>query len=273
MENSNQYIQQRVERLTQQDLNRKPNKWIAQMPQCNCAERVLDIACGLACESIAWARLGKKVTAIDFNLDLLIAAKKLVTSQGLKVDFVVADATRMPFRDSAFEIAFSDALFEHVPNWQNIATEASRVLSQNGVFFVRTINRHNPINPEINHCHLYPWLPQSVKAPILRWVMRNKPAWVNYTKFPAINWFTHRGLARFLRELGFETFEIFDLVRKESTSQKRRSLFFLMQLLKKFPILRYSVYPLMPMVQILAVKTCVQEQVVTKAAEEPAYAK
>lgn len=255
MGNTDNYVQQRLDRLQKQDLQRKPNKWITQMPQCHGAQRVLDIACGLGCESIAWARTGKHVIGIDFNLELLKAAKGLAKSEGLSIDFVVADATRLPFRDSCFEIAYSDALFEHVPDWQKIALEARRTLCGNGVFFVRTINKHCPINPEINHLHFYPWLPEAIKRPILGWIMRNKPAWVNYTKFPAINWFTHRGLAHFLEGLGFEAYEVLDLAKKETTRPSKQRIFFVIELLKKIRILRYFVYPLMGMVQILAVKT------------------
>jgi ubiquinone/menaquinone biosynthesis C-methylase UbiE len=273
MENRNAYVQLRVNRLTYEDLHRKPNKWISQMPQCRSARRVLDIACGLGCESIAWTRAGKQVVGIDFNFDLLKAAKGVAKGQGLPVDYVVADATRLPFRDSSFEIASSEALLEHVPNWQAIGSEALRVLGPDGVFFVSTINRHCPINPEITHLHFYPWLPQSLKAPILRWVMRNKPAWVGYTKFPAINWFTHRGLAHYLRGLGFTTYEVFDMARRETTGPSKRKFFFLIQLVKQVRILRYFAYPLMGMVHILAVKQKVQPTPAVERSSEPAFAK
>ena len=273
MENSNSYVQLRVDRLTREDLHRKPNKWICQMPQGHAARRILDIACGIGCESIAWTRAGKKVVGIDFNLELLKAARKVAQSQGLEIDYVVADATRLPFRDASFDIASSEALLEHVPNWQAIGSEAQRVLNPNGIFFVSTINRHCPINPEIQHLHFYPWLPQSLKAPILRWVMRSKPAWVGYTTFPAINWFTHRGLASHLQGLGFTTYEVFDLAKKETTSPARQGVFFLIQLLKQVRFLRYLAYPVMGMVHILAVKGNVQQEPAAERSSEPAFAK
>ncbi len=84
--------------------------------------------------------------------------------------------------------------------------------------------------------------------------MGNRSQWVNYTKFPAVNWFTHRSLASFMRQSGFETYEIFDLVREDLLSKKRRRFFFLFDLLRKHSLLRYLVYPVMGTVQILAVK-------------------
>jgi SAM-dependent methyltransferase len=224
------------------------------MPECASAQRVLDIACGLGCESIAWARQGKHVVGIDLNLSLLRAAAELARQQGVKVSYIVADATRLPFRDGCFEIANSDALFEHVPAWQQIVVETNRVLANRGLFFVRTINRHCPINPEINHLHFYPWLPEFLKKAILNWIVQNRPAWINHTKFPAVNWFTHVGLARTLRSLGFHSYEIFDLAKPESTNLVRGKFFFVIRLLKRHKLMRYVVYPLMGMVQILAVK-------------------
>jgi len=248
------YVNLRMGRLRQADLERQPNKWIAQMPECAQANRVLDIACGLGFDSLAWAKWGKRVVGIDLNLALLQNAAQLAARQGVRIDFLVADATLLPFRDASFDIAFSEALLEHVPNWQSIVREANRVLGENGIFFVRTLNKHCPLNPEINHLHFYPWLPEFIKRPILGWIMRHRRAWVNYTNFPAINWFTHRGLARFLEGLGFCTYEVIDLARRESMGAKKRRFFFLVRLLKKLRLLRYLVYPFMRMVELLAVK-------------------
>jgi ubiquinone/menaquinone biosynthesis C-methylase UbiE len=206
-------------------------------------------------DSLAWARQGKKPVGIDWNSGLLKNASCLAAQEGLEVDFFVADATRLPFPDDSFDICFSENLFEHVPEWQRIVSEASRVLKDDGVFFVRTSNRHCPINREINHMHFYPWLPASLQRPILGWVQRNRPAWINYSRFPAVNWFTHRGLAKTFRGYGFSTYETFDLVRKELLSEKRRRIYFVFDLIRKFRLLRYLIYPLLGSVEIVGVKT------------------
>src|SRR5262249_24554023 len=156
------------------------------------------------------------VVGIDYNLDLLKHASRLTREAGLTVSFVVADATKLPFRDSCFDISYSENLFEHVPRWENVAREAHRVLSEDATFFIRTTNRQCPMNPEINHFHVYPWFPERLKRPVLSWIMRNRPAWVNFTAFPAVNWFTYRGLATWMRAAGFEAYEIFDLKAPDS---------------------------------------------------------
>jgi ubiquinone/menaquinone biosynthesis C-methylase UbiE len=254
MSTADQYVNLRVKRLKPEDLRRSPNKWLTSLPQYHTADRVLDIACGMGYASLAWAREGKRPVGIDFNWGLVKNAADLATQQGLKIDFVVADATRLPFREDSFDFCFSENLFEHVPVWQKIVSEARRVLNAEGVLFIRTSNRHCPINREINHMHFYPWLPSSLKRPILHWIQRRRPAWINYSQFPAVNWFTHRGLAKSLKAEGFSTYEMFDLVRKDLLAPKRRKLAFLFDAFKRFRPLRYLVYPLIGSVQVVGVK-------------------
>lgn len=248
------YVEKRVAGISQANLSRSPNKWILQLPGAQNGNLVLDIACGMGYDSIAWARAGKTPVGIDINVGLVRAAKDLAESLGLKIHFVVADSTRLPFRANSFDVSFSENLFEHVPQWQTIVEEVQRVMRCEGVFFVRTTNRLCPRNPEINHLHFYPWLPERIKRPILRWVMRKHGSWVNFTKFPAVNWFTYRGLAGTLQKTGFLTYEVFDLIREDNVSAKAKKVFFLLALLRRFRALRYCVYPLLHSVQLLAVK-------------------
>lgn len=254
MSTADSYVDLRLQRLRPEDLHRKPNKWLMSLPQFEKAVQVLDIACGMGYDCLAWARFGKKPVGIDYNLGLLKNASDLSRLQGLNVNFVVSDATKLPFPDCSFDFCYSENLFEHVPDWQEIVREASRVLRDDGILFVRTTNRHCPINPEINHMHFYPWLPALMKRPILRWVRENRPAWINYSQFPAINWFTHRQLARSMRAYGFSTCETFDLVRRDVLSANRRKFYVFFELLRKYRLMRYLIYPFVRSVEIVAVK-------------------
>jgi ubiquinone/menaquinone biosynthesis C-methylase UbiE len=254
MSNAGEYVDLRVRRLKKTDLERKPNKWLAALPQFKTAESLLDIACGMGYDSIAWARCGKKVTGIDFNTGLLTEAARLAANEGLEIEFTAANATQLPFENGTFDFCISENLFEHVPNWQQIVSEANRVLREGGVFFVRTSNRICPFTYEINHMYFYPWLPEAIKRPFMRWIQRNKPGWINYSRFPAVNWFTPRSLAKALRAHGFVTCEVFDLVERELLSEKNRRFFFLLRALKKYPFLRYLAYLAMTSSAIIAVK-------------------
>lgn len=255
MDHDQQYVQVRLDRSRQADLERKPNKWIAALAPAAKTGRVLDIACGMGYDALAWARTGKQVVAVDYSQGLLRQASRLAGEQGFdNVFFVACDGTRLPFRDGSFDVSYSENLFEHVPQWQEVGLEARRVLAAGGLFFVRTTNRYCPRNPEIRNLHFYPLLPEAVKRPILRWVVRRRPEWIGHTAFPAVNWFTHRGLSRFFTRLGFQTYETFDLIRRDMLSPSKQKFYAVLELLKRHPALRYLVYPLLPTVQILAVK-------------------
>ncbi|MFZ3212867.1 MAG: methyltransferase domain-containing protein [Terriglobales bacterium] len=249
-----EYVDLRLQRLQEEDLQRKPNKWLAALPQCARARRVLDIACGLGYDSLAWVRAGKEVIGIDLNYELLRNASRLAESQKLKVRFVVSRATSFPFADDSFDICYAENIFEHVPDWEKIVKEAHRVLAPGGVFFIVTTNRLCPINHEINHMHFYPLLPEWLKRPILNWVVKHKPAWVNYSRFPAVNWFTYRGLARSLQDAGFDALEVFDVVDVELLSARARKFGFLLRLLREHPALRYLLYPLLVATQVFGIK-------------------
>jgi SAM-dependent methyltransferase len=51
------------------------------------------------------------------------------------------DAAKMPFSDAKFDVAFSDYVFEHLPNPKSVAREIFRVLKPNGIFCLRTPNK------------------------------------------------------------------------------------------------------------------------------------
>jgi ubiquinone/menaquinone biosynthesis C-methylase UbiE len=254
MQLAEQYVEKRLEWLKEEDLHRAPNKWLASFPQAAGARRVLDIACGMGFDSLAWARAGKQVVGFDFNQALLRNAARLASSQDLNVHFVAADATCFPFPDNYFDVCYSENLFEHVPDWKKIVEEVRRVLAPGGVFFIRTSNRHSIRNCEIKHLHFYPWLPDSVKGPILRWVRKHKPEWIGYSEYPAVNWFTHPGLCRYLRESGFESCEVFDLIDPRLLSHKSELVARVLGLLRKYRMFRYLVYPMMQTIEVFGVK-------------------
>jgi len=80
------------------------------------------------------------------------------------VRFVQADATRMPFPDNSFDVAFSNSVIEHLPPVLRVAyaREVPRVSSR---YFVQNPNRHFPIEPHY-------WLPlvQYTPAFVQNWL-------------------------------------------------------------------------------------------------------
>jgi SAM-dependent methyltransferase len=59
---------------------------------------------------------------------------------------IVADATRLPFADGAFDIVFSNSVIEHVADHDAVAREIARVGRR---YFVQTPNRAFPFEPHV----------------------------------------------------------------------------------------------------------------------------
>lgn len=68
------------------------------------SSRVIDVATGTGAQAYALAKLGYDVTGIDLSEEMLREAKKKQTI-GLKLKFLHADATRIPFLKNSFDAA------------------------------------------------------------------------------------------------------------------------------------------------------------------------
>ena len=90
------------------------------------------------------------VTAVDLDPEMVSAAKARWQSSahGLEqLDFSVADATALPFKDAQFDIVFNFAVFHHIPDWQSAIVEVARVLKPNGYFVIEDLYRAAICNP------------------------------------------------------------------------------------------------------------------------------
>lgn len=110
---------------------------------------VLDMGCG---PGVSTALLRKKarprlLVAFDFDAAMVARARRRVHSGGHPskkdtplpgetgtVHLLVADASRMPFRDGAFDAVVESGVVHHVPDWRAALSETSRVLKSGGEF-------------------------------------------------------------------------------------------------------------------------------------------
>ena len=98
-------------------------------------DRVLDVGCGTgrhACE--VFRTLGADVAGIDLNMeDLRKAALTLYllddTSDGSWI-ISKADATKLPFKDSSFDVVICSEVLEHIPDNRAAIAELVRVLKE-----------------------------------------------------------------------------------------------------------------------------------------------
>jgi len=99
-------------------------------------KKVLDIACGKGTTSILIARrFGCRVTGIDINSDLIEEAKILAIKNKVDsiVDFQVADATKLPFKDNEFDASVAQAMLVLIDDKESVIKEALRVIKPTGL--------------------------------------------------------------------------------------------------------------------------------------------
>lgn len=85
-------------------------------------DRVLDLGCGNGRHTLEAARYPVRVVGLDFSREDLNAAKFMYQDLRRKgearghVDFIVADAQHLPFKDAAFDKSLCTEVFEHIPD-------------------------------------------------------------------------------------------------------------------------------------------------------------
>jgi ubiquinone/menaquinone biosynthesis C-methylase UbiE len=94
----------------------------------------LDIGCGEGYNTRLLARKGTRMNAIDISGKFIEKAKQAENETQFKIDYSVASATALPFKNNYFDFATSFMCLMDVPDAEQALKEAYRVLKPNGVF-------------------------------------------------------------------------------------------------------------------------------------------
>jgi ubiquinone/menaquinone biosynthesis C-methylase UbiE len=102
--------------------------------------KLIDIACG---NGIITKAIKEKYPSYQiFGLDNSLTAIRNAGSED-GIEYVVADAFKMPFVEDIFDIAVCNNFWEHVNNPVDLALEANRVLKMGGYCIISTPSRYN----------------------------------------------------------------------------------------------------------------------------------
>jgi SAM-dependent methyltransferase len=93
---------------------------------------VLDVGAGTGNASIPAAQRGARVTASDLTPELLEAGQQRPDAQGLDIEWVQADAERLPFADASYDLVMSAIGVMFAPHHQDAADELVRVTRPGG---------------------------------------------------------------------------------------------------------------------------------------------
>ncbi len=105
---------------------------LAEAADVNAGERVLDVAAGNGNATLAAARRFANVTSTDYVPALLDKGRARAQAEGLAVQFEVADAEALPFRDASFDVVLSTFGVMFTPDHARSAREMLRVLRPGG---------------------------------------------------------------------------------------------------------------------------------------------
>ena len=109
---------------------------------------VLDVGCGTGENALYLAEKGFSVVGVDLATRAIDAAKAKSTERKLKVDFRIANALSLEFKNDYFDNAIDSGLF-HTFNDSNrvdFAREIARVLKTGGKYFMLCFSDKEPTN-------------------------------------------------------------------------------------------------------------------------------
>ncbi len=101
---------------------------VARAVNAKAGEQILDIAAGTGTSSMAFLSEGVRVVAADFSKGMLEVGKKKYP----KLEFVFADAMKLPFRDQEFDVVTMSFGLRNVQDHKVALGEFLRVLKPGG---------------------------------------------------------------------------------------------------------------------------------------------
>jgi ubiquinone/menaquinone biosynthesis C-methylase UbiE len=95
--------------------------------------RVLDVACGTGNVALRAAETGADVVASDLTPEHFHAGRDEARRRGVRIEWVEADAERLPFGDAEFDVVTSSLGAIFAPDQRRVAGELLRVCRPGGV--------------------------------------------------------------------------------------------------------------------------------------------
>ena len=106
---------------------------------------VIDIGCGTGSQALAISHIVESVVGIDVREDSIKEAQRSRIESNASVEFIMADAEYLPFRNSCCDTATMLEALEHVQNQDTVLREIWRVLRDSGYLILSVPNKLYPL--------------------------------------------------------------------------------------------------------------------------------
>ena len=101
---------------------------------------ILDIGCGGGLLSEPMSRLGANITGIDASIKNIKIAKLHANRNGLKINYICSSPEKLK-STKKFDVILNMEIVEHVEDISFFLKSCSKLLNENGLMFVATINK------------------------------------------------------------------------------------------------------------------------------------
>lgn len=100
--------------------------------------RMLHLQCHFGLDTLSWARLGAKVTGVDFSPEAIRVARSLAQELGLAAEFHCVELTELPaVLRGAFDVVFTSyGVLAWLPDLNRWADLIAQYLNPGGVFYM-----------------------------------------------------------------------------------------------------------------------------------------